>query len=231
MAFDSLRDFLGHLEAAGELRRLTQPVASELEITELADREMKKPGGGQALLVEKPTVNGQISPFPLAINALGSYRRMALSLGAPSIEEAAAALGALVKAKPPASFKEALQLLGTAFDLRHARPKRVKDGACQEVIHHFDAPPPRTTPWPPAPDWRTPAAFDPRPPTLLNLPIQQCWPLDGGRFLTLPCVVTRDPDTGARNVGMYRMQVYDERTTGLHWQLQKVAARHGRRYY
>ena len=231
MAFDSLRDFLGHLEAAGELRRLMQPVASELEITELADREMKKPGGGQALLVEKPTVNGQISPFPLAINALGSYRRMALSLGAPSIEEAAAALGALVKAKPPASFKEALQLLGTAFDLRHARPKRVKDGACQEVIHHFDAPPPRTTPWPPAPDWRTPAAFDPRPPTLLNLPIQQCWPLDGGRFLTLPCVVTRDPDTGARNVGMYRMQVYDERTTGLHWQLQKVAARHGRRYY
>ncbi|HRD04908.1 MAG TPA: UbiD family decarboxylase, partial [Verrucomicrobiota bacterium] len=164
MAFDSLRDFLGHLEAAGELRRLTQPVASELEITELADREMKKPGGGQALLVEKPTVNGQISPFPLAINALGSYRRMALSLGAPSIEEAAAALGALVKAKPPASFKEALQLLGTAFDLRHARPKRVKDGACQEVIHHFDAPPPRTTPWPPAPDWRTPAAFDPPPP-------------------------------------------------------------------
>jgi 4-hydroxy-3-polyprenylbenzoate decarboxylase len=67
-------------------------------------------------------------------------------------------------------------------------------------------------------------------PTLLNLPILQCWPLDGGRFVTLPCVVTRDPDTGERNVGMYRMQVYDEQTAGMHWQLQKVAARHGRRY-
>src|SRR5439155_13486611 len=68
-------------------------------------------------------------------------------------------------------------------------------------------------------------------PTLLHLPIQQCWPLDGGRFLTLPCVVTRDPDTGERNVGMYRIQIYDDHTTGMHWQLQKVGARHGRRYY
>ena len=71
----------------------------------------------------------------------------------------------------------------------------------------------------------------PRHPTLLNLPILKCWPLDGGRFITLPCVVTRDPDTGERNVGMYRMQIYDDQTTGMHWQLQKVAARHGRRYY
>ena len=67
--------------------------------------------------------------------------------------------------------------------------------------------------------------------TLLNLPIQKCWPLDGGRFITLPCVVTKDPDTGERNVGMYRIQIYDDRTTGMHWQLQKVGARHGRRYY
>src|SRR5437870_3618595 len=81
VAFDSFRDFLNQLEAAGELKRIAQPVATELEITEIADREMKKPGGGQALLIEKPTVNGQTSPFPLAINTLGSHRRMAMSVG------------------------------------------------------------------------------------------------------------------------------------------------------
>src|SRR5208283_4508996 len=100
MAFDSFRAFLKRLETAGELRRITQPLATELEITEIADREMKKPSGGQALLVEKPTVNGQVSPFPLAINTLGSHRRMAISLGAASLDEAAAGLSSLVKAKP-----------------------------------------------------------------------------------------------------------------------------------
>jgi 4-hydroxy-3-polyprenylbenzoate decarboxylase len=235
MAFDSFRDFVNRLDAAGELKRIAAPVATELEITELADREMKAPGGGKALLFEKPTVNGQVSPFPLAINTLGSARRMAMSLGAETIEEMAAELGALMKAKPPTSFKEAIQLLGTALDLRHAKPKLVKSGPCKEVIHKFDAPPQHTEPWPPAPDITKPASSS-RPaqaplPTLLNLPIQQCWPLDGGRFITLPGVVTRDPDTGERNVGMYRMQVYDDRTTGMHWQLQKVGARHGRRYY
>src|SRR5664279_532942 len=152
MAFDSFRAFLNRLETAGELRRVPQPVATELEITELADREMKKPGGGQALLLEKPTVKGQVSPFPLAINALGSQRRMAMSLGANTIDEVAADLGSLVKAKPPTSFKEALSLLGTALDLRHAKPKVVKDGPCKEVIHKFEAPPTRTEPWPKAPD-------------------------------------------------------------------------------
>jgi 4-hydroxy-3-polyprenylbenzoate decarboxylase len=233
MAFDSFREFLSRLESAGELRRIAQPVATELEITELADREMKKPSGGQALLVEKPTVNGQISPFPLAINTLGSHRRMAMSLGVNAIDEVAADLGSLVNAKPPASFKEAIKLLGTALDLRHAKPKLVKDGPCKEVVHKFEAPSTRVEPWPKAPDILKPAPKGGQDacPTLLNLPIQQCWPLDGGRFITLPCVVTRDPDTGERNVGMYRMQVYDERTTGMHWQLQKVGARHGRRYY
>src|SRR5882672_1934855 len=231
MAFDSFRDFLAQLEVAGELKRISHPVATELEITELADREMKKPGGGKALLIEQPTINGQVSPFPLAINTLGSHRRMAMSLGLASMDEAAAELGSLMKAKPPASFKEAMKLLGTALDLRHAKPKTVKTGPCKAVIHKFDPPPTHTAPWPPAPDWRAPSTLDPRPSSLLNLPIQKCWPLDGGRFITLPCVVTKDPDTAERNVGMYRMQVYDERTTGMHWQLQKVGARHGRRYY
>ncbi len=239
MAFDSFGDFLKRLDAAGDLTRLASPAATELEITAIADLEMKRPGGGRALLFEKPAINGQVAPFPLAINTLGSHRRMAIGLGVDSIEQAAAELGSLLNAKPPASFKQALSLLGTALDLRHAKPKAVKDGPCKEVIHKFDAPPSRIEPWPPAPGiagtagapWPSPEAVSGTLPTLLNLPIQKCWPLDGGRFITLPCVVTKDADTGERNLGMYRMQVYDERSTGMHWQLQKVGARHGRRYY
>src|SRR6185503_3256263 len=138
MAFDSFRDFVNALDKAGELKRISQPVATELEITELADREMKSPGGGKALLIEKPTVNGVVSPFPVAINTMGSHRRMAMSLGAESVDAVAAELGALMKAKPPTGFKEAIKLLGLALDLRHARPKVVTDGPCKEVIHTYD---------------------------------------------------------------------------------------------
>src|SRR5437870_8465391 len=109
MAFDSFRDFLSRLEAAGVLKRIAQPVATELEVTEIADREMKKPGGGKALLFERPTVNGEVSPFPLAINTMGSELRMAMSLRAKSIDAVAAELGALMKAKPPTGFREAIR--------------------------------------------------------------------------------------------------------------------------
>ena len=236
MAFDSFGDFLKRLEAAGELKRIAQPVATELLITAIADREMKKPGGGQALLFEKPTVDGKVSPFPLAINAFGSHKRMAMSIGADSVEQVAAELGSLLNAKPPTTFRQAISLLSSAVALRHAKPKVVKSGPCKEVIHKFDAPPTRTEPWPAAPDVKALGIKDAAQtvsgsPTLLNLPVQKCWPMDGGRFITLPCVVTKDPDTGARNIGMYRMQIYDERSAGMHWQLQKVGARHGRRYY
>ncbi|MGA3181451.1 MAG: menaquinone biosynthesis decarboxylase [Verrucomicrobiota bacterium] len=218
MAYSSFSEFLRALEKAGELKRIRQPVATELEITELADREMKSPGGGKALLIEQPTLEARPSPFPLAINAFGSHKRMAMSLGAESIETMAGELGSLIKAKPPASFGEAIKLLGTALDLRHAKPKIVGQGACQQVVHRFEGE-------------AQPTGESGGCPTLLDLPILKCWPLDAGRFITLPCVVTRDPDTGERNVGMYRMQVYDGRTTGMHWQLHKVAARHGKRYF
>jgi len=233
MAFDSFRDFVNALDRAGELKRISQPVATELEITEIADQEMKLPGGGKALLFEKPTVNRVVSPFPVAINTMGSYKRMAMSMGANSVEEVANELGSLMKAKPPTSLKEAIKLLGQAFDLRYAKPKIVNRGPCKDVIHKFDAPVSRKEPWPKAPDVN--GSTNTTPPSLLSpqaaLPILKCWPLDGGRFITLPCVVTKDPDTGERNVGMYRIQVYDDKTTGMHWQLQKVGARHGRRYY
>jgi 4-hydroxy-3-polyprenylbenzoate decarboxylase len=231
MAFDSFRDFVNALDRAGELKRIPQPVATELEITEIADREMKSPDGGKALLFEKPTVNGVVSPFPVAINTMGSHKRMAMSMGVNTVDEAANELGSLMKAKPPTSFREAIKLLGQALDLRHAKPKIVKSGPCKEVIQKFEVSPSRKEPWPKAPDVNQPATFSPQPVTLANLPILKCWPLDGGRFITLPCVVTKDPDTGERNVGMYRIQIYDEKSTGMHWQLQKVGARHGRRYY
>src|SRR5207302_6465707 len=123
MAFESFREFVNHLESAGELKKISEPTATELEITELADREMKSASGGKALLLEKPTINGAPSPFPLAINTMGSWKRMAASLGVSSIDEAAAELGSLLKAKPPTSMREAMKLLGTALELRHAKPR------------------------------------------------------------------------------------------------------------
>ena len=242
MAFESFRDWVEHLDRAGELKRIHEPLATELEITALADREMKLPGGGKALLIEKPTIQGKPSPFPVAINTLGSHKRMAMSMGAETVDEVARDLGALMKAKPPTTIKQTMELLSLALDLRHARPKHVKDGPCKEVIHRLDErvslSPTTSTPVPSPGPLRTSASgmvtlppTSPSPPTLLDIPILKCWPLDGGRFITLPCVVTKDPDTGERNVGMYRIQVYDPATTGMHWQLQKVAARHGRRYY
>ncbi|MCS1410673.1 MAG: 3-octaprenyl-4-hydroxybenzoate carboxy-lyase [Verrucomicrobia subdivision 3 bacterium] len=218
MAYDSFSHFLQALDEAGELIRVPDPVATELEITALVDREMKQPEGGRALLIERPTVDGEISPFPVAVNTLGSYRRMALCFQADSVETAAAELGSLMKAKPPTGVREAMKLLTTALELRHAKPKIVKRGACQEVVHRFD-------------DSGGECPISSDCPTLLNMPILKCWPEDGGRFITLPCVVTKDPVTGERNVGMYRIQIYDSQTTGMHWQLQKVGARHGCQYY
>src|SRR5262249_36027259 len=104
MAFDSFRGFLNLLEAQGELKRISQPVATELEITAIADAEMKKTGGGKALLFENPLIDGKPSPFPLAINTLGSWKRMAMSMGVPSVEDVANELGSLMKAKPPTGF-------------------------------------------------------------------------------------------------------------------------------
>src|SRR3954447_5492871 len=148
MAFESFHDWVTQLDRAGELIRIQQPVATELEITELADRQMKSAGGGKALLIEKPTVNGVVSPFPLAINTMGSHKRMAMSLGANSVDEVAAELGSLMKAKPPTSLRETLKLLGTAMDLRHAKPKLVNDGACKEVIHKIERSELRVESWP-----------------------------------------------------------------------------------
>jgi 4-hydroxy-3-polyprenylbenzoate decarboxylase len=196
---------------------------------------MKAPGGGKALLIERAhRPRARCRPFQWPSTRMGSWKRMALVLGAESVEAVAAELGGLLKAQPPMSFREAIRLLSTALDLRHAKPKRVQDGPCQEVVHRFDPAPLRTEPWPKAPDILTnPASAAAAPlPTLLNLPILKCWPLDAGRFITLPCVVTRDPDTGRTQ---RRVCTACRSTTtappACTGSLQKVAARHGRRYY
>ena len=136
MAYPSYAAFLKALEDAGELRRIREPVATELQITEIADREMKSPGGGKALLFERPTINGRVSEFPLAINAFGSKRRMAMALGLGSVEELASQLEFLMKAKPPKSLKDALKLLRNGIDLIHARPRSVRNALSGDCEPH-----------------------------------------------------------------------------------------------
>jgi len=196
MAFNNLADFVQLLHREGELKRITHPVKAELEISEIADRVMKR--GGPALLFEN-VVGKEI---PVLINAFGSAKRMALALGVNDVEEIGREIERLIQTKPPKSVKEKLRLLPELVRLAGIAPKTVTEGECQTVIH--------------------------REPDLNLLPVLTCWPGDGGPFITLPTVFSRDPRTGARNVGLYRMQVYDRRTTGMHWHLHKVGARHYR---
>ncbi len=217
MAYSSFRQFVEALEEAGELTRIHQPVDSDLVIAEWANREMKSPGGGKALLFERPIIDGRESKFPVAINTMGSERRMAMALKLESVNDLAQEIQLILKAKPPTDLREGWSLLKQGLNLLHARPKHVKSGACQEVVHLLENGTQHST---------LNSQL-----SLHDLPILKCWPKDGGRFITLPNVHTRDPDSGERNLGMYRMQVYDERTTGMHWQVHKVGARHGRSYY
>ncbi len=214
MAYASFSQFLETLDRAGELQRVSVPVETNLLIAEWADREMKSPNGGKALLFEQPLVEGKVSKFPVAINTMGSEKRMALALRVESVADLAQEIQLILKAKPPTDLREGWSLLKQGVHLLHARPKQVRSAACQEVVHRLDQ-----------------SSNLNHQLSLRELPILQCWPKDGGRFITLPNVHTRDPETGARNLGMYRMQVYDGLTTGMHWQVHKVGARHGKLYY
>ncbi len=155
--------------------------------------------GGPALLFEN-VVGKQI---PVLINAFGSLKRMALALGVHDIEDIAREIEQLTRMKPPGSLWNKLRMLPELMQLAGISPKVVKGGECQEVIH--------------------------RSPDLTMLPVLTCWPGDGGPFITLPTVISKDPRNGNRNVGLYRMQVFDSRTTGMHWHLHKVGARHYQR--
>ena len=222
MAFRSFQDFVEQLDRAGELQRITEEVDTDLVIAEWANREMKSPSGGKALLFEKPIVDGKTSAFPVAINTMGSRTRIAMALGVSEIADLAQEIQLILKAKPPTDLREGFALLKQGIHLLHARPKQVKEAACQEVVQILDSDQTSNN--------TSPAQTKPQT-SLLDLPILKCWPKDGGRFITFPNVHTRDPESGARNVGMYRMQIFDERTTAMHWQVHKVGARHGKVYY
>ncbi|HWP60529.1 MAG TPA: menaquinone biosynthesis decarboxylase [Candidatus Acidoferrales bacterium] len=196
MAYNNLQEFVQALERIGELKRIQYPVKAELEITEIADRVMKR--NGPALLFEN--VVGK--SIPVLINAFGSKTRMALALGVNDIEEIAARIAQLTQMKPPGSFWDKLRLLPELARLGAIAPKVVPRAECQEVVQSS--------------------------PDLSFLPVLTCWPGDGGPFITLPLVVSSDPRTGRRNVGLYRMQVFDRATTAMHWHIHKGGARHFR---
>ncbi|MEN6371275.1 MAG: menaquinone biosynthesis decarboxylase [Armatimonadota bacterium] len=196
MAYKDLKDFMSRLESAGELKRFKFPLNPELEITELADRAMKS--GGPALLIEKP----EGSDIPVLINALGSKKRMAMALGVDDIEEIAHRIEDLMHMEAPEGLIGKIRMLPTLVKLSASFPKTVKSGPCQEVVLKGDD-----------------ASLD-------IFPILKCWPGDGGKFITLPIVFSKDPETGTRNAGMYRMHVYDSKTTGMHWHAHKVGAKH-----
>jgi 4-hydroxy-3-polyprenylbenzoate decarboxylase len=196
MAYQDLREFVSALEKRGLLRRVGAEVAPELEISEIADRVSKS--GGPALLFENP----RGSNIPVLINALGSRERMHLALGVKDYSEIAGRIVELTDVKSPQGLIDKLKMVPRLADIGKMFPKTVKDGPCKERVLKD-------------------GEF-----SLLNLPIIKCWPEDGGRFITMPLVFTKNPLTGRRNCGMYRMQVYDERTTGMHWQIHKQGAQH-----
>ncbi|MFB3920583.1 MAG: menaquinone biosynthesis decarboxylase [Terriglobia bacterium] len=203
MAYQDLREFVARLDRENQVKRISAEVDVDLEITEITDRVSK--AGGPALLFEKPrsAKDGVTYSMPLLINALGSKRRLELALEVNSVEDVAHRIEDLLEMKPPEGFFDKMKLLPKISELGSFFPKTVKGGPVKEVIEKDNL-------------------------SLARLPIMKCWPLDGGRFITWPMVVTRSPKTGRRNVGCYRMQVYDERTTGMHWQIHKGGAEHFR---
>jgi 4-hydroxy-3-polyprenylbenzoate decarboxylase len=224
LAYDDLRAWIAALERAGELKTISTEVDPILEIAEITDRVSKNVGAGVPPVwgrVPEPAGLGrarQASPggpallftnvkgYPgsqLLINQFGSARRMNLALEVDSLDQVADRIRAFMDVKSPQGFLDKVKMLPMLAEMCKFFPKTVATGPCKEIIKRDNF-------------------------SLLDFPVLKCWPKDAGRFITLPCVVTRDAKTGKRNVGMYRMQVFDERTTGMHWQRQKVGAEHYR---
>jgi 4-hydroxy-3-polyprenylbenzoate decarboxylase len=193
-----LTTFLTDLDKRGMLARVGEQVSPDLEIAAVTDRACKSPGGGPALVFERPTG----FEIPVATNVFGSLERMCLALGVDSLDQVAKEIDELMTPKMPAGIIDAVKMLPMMGRLSDLMPKTVKNAPCQEVVRGDG--------------------------TLDEFPILKCWPGDGGRYITFPLVITKDPETRMRNVGAYRMQVYDGRTTGMHWQRHKGGAQHYR---
>ena len=199
--FDDLSDFITCLEEKKQLVRISTPVSSELEITEIADRTIKN--NGPALLFE----NVDDKNIPVVINLFGSEERMALALGVDNLNELSGVANKLIDLtkNPPKSIIDKVKILNELINLSKSSPKLVKKAPCQDFVLTGDKI------------------------NLFELPILKCWPDDAGKFITLPLVITRNVNTGQRNVGTYRMQIYDKTTTGMHWQTHKVGTAHFRK--
>jgi 4-hydroxy-3-polyprenylbenzoate decarboxylase len=206
LPFDDLRQWIAALDRAGELKRIQTEVDPILEIAEITDRVSKSRvdshnhPGGHALLFQN------VKGYPgsqLLINQFGSEARMKLALGVNSLDEVADRIRAFMDVKSPQGFLDKLKMLPLLAEAGKFFPRTVPTGPAKEVIKRDNF-------------------------SVVDFPILQCWPQDAGRFITLPCVATRDPKTGKRNLGMYRMQVFDGHTTGMHWQRQKIGAEHYR---
>ncbi|MGH7607829.1 MAG: UbiD family decarboxylase domain-containing protein, partial [Gemmatimonadales bacterium] len=207
MPLDNLRAFVDAIAAAGELARVARPVSIDREITEVADRCMKSPGGGPALLFAQPTLrSGSASRIPVAVNLFGSERRMALALGVDGLDDVGGRIAELLDLKVPGTLMGKLALLPRLAEVAKFPPRSVGGGG--------------------APAHETTIQGDDVDLELLPAPV--CWPADGGPYITLGGVITRDPVTRVRNVGMYRVQVLGRRELAMHWQRHKVGAAHWR---
>ena len=191
MALRDLREWIALLEREGELHRISAEVDPHLEVTEIVDRTVK--AGGPALLFERP----KGSTHPLLINQFGTERRMCLAFGVERLDDVAAKLADVLEMQPPEGLAAKVRGLRMLKSIADSRPKVVRSGPSQEVVLRGDE-------------------VD-----LGLLPVMTCWPGDAGPFVTLPAVITHDPRTGGRNVGMYRLQVLGPRSTAMHWQLHK----------
>ena len=199
MAYNDLREFIKVLEKNGELKRVSAKVDPVLEVAEITDRVSKN--YGEALLFEN--VDG--SDHDIVINIFGSIKRMCMALEVDDLDDLGERIINLVDKNTPQNFMDKLKSLPMIMEISNILPKTVKKGACKEVIIKGDD-------------------VD-----LLKFPVIKCWPGDAGRFITMPCVFTKDPETGTRNCGMYRMQVYDGKTTGMHWHIHHGGADHFRK--
>ncbi|HRX46637.1 MAG TPA: menaquinone biosynthesis decarboxylase [Spirochaetota bacterium] len=201
--YRNIHEFIDELEKEGELIRFREPVSSRLEITEITDRMSKLPGGGKAILFE----NVKNSEFPVLMNQFGSIKRINMALGSESLDELAGRLQAIINMKPPKSLMDKVKLIPELIKYSRFLPRSYNGKApCQDVILKGDK-------------------VD-----LTKLPVLFCWPDDGGPFVTLPVVFTKGLTDGKRNAGMYRMQIFDRNTTGMHWHIHKDGAHHFNEY-
>lgn len=198
MAANNLQEFVKELRDAGELVDVREPVSAKFEITEISDRVMKK--GGPALMFH----NVKDSEHPLLINTFGTRERMAMALGVKDLNDIGDRIADLLELTkgPGKGLMAKLQLLPRLVEVSKFPPRTVRSAPCQEVVYRGDE-------------------VD-----LTKLPVQTCWPEDGGPFITLTMVHTRDPENGEKNAGMYRVQRFDKKTVGLHWQRHKTGAAH-----